>query len=130
MAASQSSSTPKKSTEERAVESGRNGDVVASGHSSADEATAKKNNKSRSQSRKRGSIFGTLLGKKEEHDEKKEVKKEEKAEEKEHRKEEKKIEKEEKKEAEHGHKGATEAAPLDAAAIGMYLLRLNSPWSR
>ncbi|KAI9738633.1 MAG: hypothetical protein M1834_008138 [Cirrosporium novae-zelandiae] len=40
-----------------------------------------KKTKSRSQSRKRVSIFGTLRGKKEEHDEKKEVKKEDKVEE-------------------------------------------------
>lgn len=53
-----------------------------------------KNKKSRSQSRgKRQSLFGNLLGKKEEHDAKKEVKKEEKEEKKEE-KEEKKLEKE------------------------------------
>ncbi|KAI9674669.1 MAG: hypothetical protein M1817_001572 [Caeruleum heppii] len=52
--------------------------------SSSSDAEGKKGRKqkSRSVSRKRGSMFGNLLNKKEQHDEKKEVRKEEKAEEK------------------------------------------------
>ena len=79
--------------------------------------------KSRSQSRKRNSIFGTLLGKKEDHDVKKEEKKEEKAEEKAVKEEikheekaEKKAEKEEKRELR--YEGASTAGTLDAPAIG------------
>ena len=65
---------------------GRNGSI-------SDEE--KKNKKSRSQSRnKRGSLFGNLLGKKEEHDAKKEEKKEEKEEKKEIKAEEKAEKKE------------------------------------
>jgi len=70
-------------------------ETASTSSSSSDEATkAAKKDKERSQSRKRGSIFGSLLGKKEEHAEKKE----EKAEIKKELKEEKKIEAEEKKE--------------------------------
>ncbi|KAL9003439.1 MAG: hypothetical protein Q9188_003689 [Gyalolechia gomerana] len=107
--------------------------------SSSDEAKVK-NAKSRSQSRKRSSMFGAFLGKKEQQDEKKELKKEEmeekkeekpeqraikadvknqeKAEkqaEKEERKEEKLITKEEKKTLKND--GVVDPAPLDAAAI-------------
>ncbi|KAI9747807.1 MAG: hypothetical protein M1835_001968 [Candelina submexicana] len=99
--------------------------------SSDEERTIKRNQKSRSVSRKRGSIFGSLLGKKEEHEDTKELKKEEKAEIKAGKKEEKKLEKEEKKiekEENHMDKLANkeivhdgpkhgETAPLDAAAI-------------
>ncbi|CAO1605077.1 hypothetical protein XANCAGTX0491_008610 [Xanthoria calcicola] len=117
------------------VTSGVGGDSA----SSSDEAKAS-NAKSRSQSRKRGSVFGALLGKKEQHDEKKElkkedkeakkeekaeekaikadVKKEEKAEhqaEKEERKEEKSLLKEEKKALKSD--GVVEPKPLDAAAV-------------
>ncbi|KAI4190795.1 MAG: hypothetical protein L6R41_000569 [Letrouitia leprolyta] len=112
--------------------------------SSSDEARVN-NTKSRSQSRKRSSMFGALLGKKEQHDEKKElkkeeneekreekaeekaikadVKKEEKAEkqtEKEERKEEKLIAKEEKKAPKND--GVVDPAPLDAAAIASRVL--------
>lgn len=66
--------------------------------SSSDEATPKGKNKSRSESGKRSSIFGTLLGKKEDHDSKKEAKKEEKEEKKEIKKEEKAEQKEIKRE--------------------------------
>ncbi|KAL8693016.1 MAG: hypothetical protein Q9218_002073 [Villophora microphyllina] len=65
--------------------------------SSSDEAKAR-NTKSRSQSRKRASVFGALLGKKEQHDEKKEVKKEEREEKKEERAEEREIKHEVRKE--------------------------------
>ncbi|KAI9722318.1 MAG: hypothetical protein M1812_001790 [Candelaria pacifica] len=106
--------------------------------SPVEERTTKRKQKSRSASRKRGSIFGSLLGKKEEHDETNELKKEEKAEDKAERREEKKLEKEEKKiekdekkierEEKHldkpaskevAHNGLShgEVAPLDAAAI-------------
>lgn len=64
---------------------------------SEEEGTIKRKQKSRSVSRKRGSIFGSLLGKKEEHDETKELKKEEKAEEKAEKREDKKLVKEDKK---------------------------------
>lgn len=99
---------------------------VASGGSSSDEGKTK-HKKDRSQSRKRGGLFGAFLGKKEEHDEKKEVKKEEKAEEKalkQETKKEEKIEKEEikaekkleKDEAKDGVVGGS--APLDPVAVG------------
>ena len=58
------------------------------------DAPVTKDTKSRSQSRKRQSIFGKVLGKKDELEEKREIKKEEKAEKKEEKKEEK-AEKEE-----------------------------------
>ncbi|KAL8712300.1 MAG: hypothetical protein Q9220_003451 [cf. Caloplaca sp. 1 TL-2023] len=107
--------------------------------SSSDEAKTG-NAKSRSQSRKRSSMFGALLGKKEQHDEKKEIKKEEKEEkkeekaeekaikaevkneekaekqaEKEERKEEKLVAKEEKKALKND--GVVDPQPLDAAAV-------------
>lgn len=125
------------------VTSGVGGDSA----SSSDEAKAN-NAKSRSQSRKRSSVFGALLGKKEQHDEKKElkredkeekkeekaeekaikadVKKEEKAEhqaEKEERKEEKSLLKEEKKALKSD--GVVEPKPLDAAAVGKNDRRLG-----
>lgn len=128
--------TPKKSTEDKLHENRGDGDAIAAG-SSSEPPSNKHTDKSRSQSRKRQSIFGKVLGKKEEHDEKKEVKKEEKVEQKEMKKEEKaekreekaeekaevKAEKselrEEKKEAKHDHHaGTVEPAPFDAAAIG------------
>ncbi|KAL8874402.1 MAG: hypothetical protein Q9174_000247 [Haloplaca sp. 1 TL-2023] len=107
--------------------------------SSSDEAKTS-NAKSRSQSRKRGSMFGALLGKKEQHDEKKEVKKEEKEAKKEDRAEEKAIKAETKKEdkaEKHDEKeqrkeenvlakeekkmaksdGVVDPLPLDAAAV-------------
>ncbi|KAK8196650.1 hypothetical protein M8818_006817 [Zalaria obscura] len=71
-------SAPKKSTDLPKAER-----VASSSSSSSSDSEAKKNkkNKSRSVSRgKRASIFGSMLGKKEEHDTKKEIKKEEKAE--------------------------------------------------
>ncbi|KAL8673227.1 MAG: hypothetical protein Q9168_002339 [Polycauliona sp. 1 TL-2023] len=108
--------------------------------SSSDEAKAS-NAKSRSQSRKRSSMFGALLGKKEQHDEKKELKKEDKEEKKEEKVEEKAIKAEVKKEEKaekHAEKeerkeeklltkeekkapksdGVVEPKPLDAAAVG------------
>lgn len=133
--AAKSAATPKKSTEDKLHDNAGESDALASG-SLPDPAIHKHIEKSRSQSRKRQSIFGKVLGKKEEHDEKKEVKKEEKAEQKEMKKEEKaekgeekaeekaelKAEKaelkEEKKEAKHGHHaGIVEPAPFDAAAV-------------
>lgn len=129
-AASRSMSRPKKSTEGRLREEPVAGGVVAANGSSAEETkpapTTTTEKKSRSQSRKRNSIFGTLLGKKEEHDMKRDEKKEEKAEEKaakEDVKMEEKAEKEEKKELK--HEGVSTAAPLDAAAIGKQLSHLN-----
>jgi len=68
--AATTTSTPKKSTEDKAK------DIVKKDDASGSDKEEKRKDKSRSQSRKRGSIFGTLLGKKEEHEEK-EVKKEE-----------------------------------------------------
>ena len=133
-AASRSMSRPKKSTEGRLREEPVAGGVVAANGSSAEETkpapTTATEKKSRSQSRKRNSIFGTLLGKKEEQDMKRDEKKEEKAEEKAvkedvkmEEKAEKKAEKEEKKELK--HEGVSTAAPLDAAAIGKQLSHLN-----
>lgn len=79
-ATSRSASRPKKSLDGSKVHDGTTtSDNVVIGGTSSDEDKIAGKGKSRSQSRKRGSIFGTLLGKKEEHDEKKEVKKEEKA---------------------------------------------------
>lgn len=76
---SRSASRPKKSLDGGKVHDGTTtSDNVAIGSTSSDEDKTGGKGKSRSQSRKRGSIFGALLGKKEEHDEKKEVKKEEK----------------------------------------------------
>lgn len=95
--------------------------------SSSDEAKTNSKSKTRSQSGKRSSIFGTLRGKKEEHDEKKEIKKEEKAEEKvvkeeikNEEKAEKHAEKEEVRSENEGKTdGTTTGKPLDAAGIGM-----------
>ncbi len=129
-------SRPKKSTEGKLHEHEEPvaGGVIAANGLSTEETkstpTATTEKKSRSQSRKRNSIFGTLLGKKEEHDIKKEEKKEEKVEEKavkeEAKKEgkaEKKAEKEEKKEL--NHEGTSTSTPLDAAGIGKQLCRLS-----
>ena len=130
-AASRSMSRPKKSTDGKLTEEPTAGSAVAANGPTTEEIkaapTTTTEKKSRSQSRKRSSIFGTLMGKKEEHDIKKEEKKEEKAEEKavkeevkQEEKAEKRAEKEEKKELKHDG-AATTAAPLDAAAIGNYL---------
>lgn len=117
---------------------------VGGGDSSSDEAKVN-NTKSRSQSRKRSSMFGALLGKKEQHDEKKELKKEEKEEKKEEKAEEKavkaEVKKEEKAEKQAGKEerkeekliakeekkapkndGVVDPAPLDAAAIASRVL--------
>lgn len=103
-------------------------DAVASAGSSSDEGKPKQK-KDRSQSRKRGGLFGAFLGKKEEHDEKKEIKKEEKAEEKAIKNETKKEEKLEKEEVKVEKKLEKEqakgviaggSAPLDAVAVGMF----------
>lgn len=119
------------------VIAGVGGDAASS---SSDEAKAS-HAKSRSQSHKRGSMFGALLGKKEQHDEKKEIQKEEKEGTKEEKAEEKaakseikkeekvekQVEKEERKEEKLLAKeekpppkndGVVDPAPLDAAAIG------------
>ncbi|KAL9604534.1 MAG: hypothetical protein Q9219_000499 [cf. Caloplaca sp. 3 TL-2023] len=131
---SRSLSRHKKTTETKATDSTPPAAAGVGGDSASSSDEAKTNKaKSRSQSRKRNSMFGTLLGKKEQHDEKKEVKKEEKAEEKaikteikkeekaekhaekEERKEEKAIAKEEKKAPKND--GVVDPAPLDAAAI-------------
>ena len=82
----------------------KDGDAVIASSSAEAAATKPLDAKSRSQSRKRQSIFGKVLGKKEEHDEKKEMKKDEKAEE----KMEKKAE----------TTDAVEPATMDAATIG------------
>ena len=75
--------------------------------------------KSRSRSRKRASIFGKVLGKKEEADEPKDLKREEKETKKEERREEKAIEKtekaEERKEAEGQQKTADEEKKIEKA---------------
>lgn len=83
-----------------------------------------KNKKSRSQSRgKRQSLFGNLLGKKEEHDAKKEVKKEEKEEKKEE-KAEAKAEKEEKRLEKESDPLSTGQTPgFDAHAVGRFSIR-------
>ena len=120
-------SRPKKSTEGKLQEEPVAGGAVATNGLSTEETklapTAATEKKSRSQSRKRNSIFGSLMGKKDEYDIKKEEKKEEKVEEKAIREEvkqeekaEKKAEKKETKEL--THEGASTAAPLDAAGIG------------
>ena len=124
-------SRPKKSTDGKHQEESVTGGAVAANGLAAEEIkaapTATTEKKSRSQSRKRNSIFGTLMGKKEEHDMKKEEKKEEKAEEKavkeevkQEEKAEKKAEKEEKEELKH-EGAATTATPLDAAGIGKWI---------
>ena len=135
--AAKSSTSPHKGVENK-VES----DASAVGNTS--ETAPKMAVKSRSQSRKRQSIFGKVMGKKEDHDELKDVKKEDKAEQKEIRKEEKaeekelqkdqKVEKAEEKveekvgkteqgvgDAKHSDSlGAGITPPLDAAAIGKW----------
>ncbi|KAL8698669.1 MAG: hypothetical protein Q9201_006442 [Fulgogasparrea decipioides] len=133
--ASRSLSRHKKTRDKKAadnatpVTAGTGGDSA----SSSDEAKAS-NTKSRSQSRKRASVFGALLGKKEQHDEKKELKKEEKEEKKEEKAEEKAVkaeikkeekaekqaEKEERREEKKALKsdGVVDPLPLDAAAVG------------
>jgi len=99
---------------------------VSGNSSSAEEGATKRNAKSRSQSRKRASIFGSLLGgKKEESEEKKELRKEEKAD-KEERKEEKMIEREELKAGTHEHRDGVAGTSLDAEAIGKSRLKLFS----
>ncbi|KAI9844232.1 MAG: hypothetical protein M1837_005738 [Sclerophora amabilis] len=100
------SSAPKKSTDQ-ALEPVKKDNASTSSSSSSDaEGKKSKKQKSRSVSRKRASIFGSLLAKKDDHEEKKHEKKEDKAEdkavkqaEKEEKKEEKKVEKLEKDEA-------------------------------
>ena len=128
--------TPKKSIEDKVHDNKGDGEALAAS-SLSEPSLNKHTDKSRSQSRKRQSIFGKVLGKKEEHDEKKEVKKEEKAEQKEMKREEKAEKREEKaeekaevkaekselnvekKEAKHDHHAGTiEPAPFDAPAIG------------
>ncbi|KAL8839502.1 MAG: hypothetical protein Q9170_001725 [Blastenia crenularia] len=134
---SRSLSRHKKATDTKATDSTTPvaAGVAGDSASSSDEAKAR-TAKSRSQSRKRNSMFGAFLGKKEQHDEKKELKKEEKEEkkedkvikaevkkeekaeklaEKEERKEDKIIAKEEKKVLKND--GVVDPAPLDAAAI-------------
>ena len=104
-------STPRKSLETKVKETlrkDRKDKADTSSASSSDAEKKDKKSKSRSQSRKRSSIFGLLGNKKEEQEEKKDVKKEEKAEEKaekqhdkeiakEHHKHDKEVAKEEKK---------------------------------
>ncbi|MCJ1287119.1 hypothetical protein MMC26_006467 [Xylographa opegraphella] len=80
-AAARSTSTAKKSMDVKVH------DGTQDNHIAAAEATPRMNDKSRSQSRKRQSLFGKVLGKKDESEEKKEIKKEEKAEKGEERKE-------------------------------------------
>lgn len=124
-----STSRPLKSTDSKVHDGAIPADAVASGGSSSDEGKVKQK-KDRSQSRKRGGLFGAFLGKKEEYEEKKESKKEEKAEEKAIKneiKKEEKLEKEEvkaekkveKEQAKDGIAGGS--APLDAVAVGMLL---------
>ena len=72
----------------------QNGEAAAATTTPSKEGTTNRVDKSRSQSRKRASIFGTLRGKKDEHEEKKDVKAEQKAEQKEAKKEEKAEKKE------------------------------------
>ena len=96
--------------------------------SSSDEAAPKQKSKIRSESGKRSSIFGTLLGKKDEHDsnkeakkegkeEKKEIKKEEKAEKKELKAEEKAINREIKQEEKAEKAAEKEAANADKSEV-------------
>ena len=94
--ASKPSATVEPDTLDKASETTPVGEDAVTGAST--ETAGKATTKSRSQSRKRQSIFGKVLGKKEEHDEKKEMKKEEKSEEKAEKKEEKVDQKEMKKE--------------------------------
>ncbi len=89
-------------------------DNADSTKSGSDKEEKPKETTSRSQSRKRGSIFGTLLGKKEEHEEKKEVKKEE-------------AKEEEAKPAEPTTE--TGEAAVATTATGMISLRINRTFS-
>jgi hypothetical protein len=116
-----STSRPLKGTDSKVHDGATATDTVASSGSSSDEGKPK-HKKDRSQSRKRGGLFGALLGKKEEHDEKKEHDKEEKTVKNEVKQEER-LEKEEAKAEKDESKGviAGGAAPLDAAAIGTFL---------
>lgn len=132
-----STSRPLKGTDSKVHDGTLPTDVVASAGSSSDEGKTK-HKKDRSQSRKRGGLFGAFLGKKEEHDEKKEIKKEEKAEEKAIKQEvknEEKLEKEEAKaekkiEKEQAKEGiAGGSAPLDPVAVGMFVRSLANPAS-
>ena len=91
-AVSKPSTTMESNTIEKPSENTPMGEGAAT--SVPTDAAGKATTKSRSQSRKRQSIFGKVLGKKEEHDERKEIKKEEKTEEKAEKKEEKAEEKE------------------------------------
>lgn len=79
----------------------------------------KSKSKSRSRSRKRGSIFGALLGKKDENEEKKELKKEEKTEEKAQKEGDKAVKPDIVAEGSAETSKPVETAPLDASAIGM-----------
>ncbi|MCJ1395174.1 hypothetical protein MMC18_008055 [Xylographa bjoerkii] len=115
--ATRSISTPKKSMDTKVH------DGTQDNHVAAAEATPRIADKSRSQSRKRQSLFGKVLGKKDESEEKKEIKKEEKIEKKEEKKEikaEEKAEKaelkEEKREVKHGDAVAG-TSTFDAAAV-------------
>ena len=95
-------------------------DGTQDNHVAAAEANPRLTDKSRSQSRKRQSLFGKVLGKKDETEEKKEIKKEEKIEKKEFKAEEnaEKAElKEEKGEAKHGNPIAGTSI-FDAAVVG------------
>ncbi|KAL9029797.1 MAG: hypothetical protein Q9196_001997 [Gyalolechia fulgens] len=144
---SRSLSRHKKADDSKAAESTSSAAAKVGGGDSASSSDEAKLNhtKSRSHSRKRGSMFGAFLGKKEQHDEKKELKKEEKEEkkeekaeekaikseirneekaekqtEKEEREEEKLLAKEEKKAVKND--GVVDPAPLDAAAIASRVL--------
>ncbi|KAL8948390.1 MAG: hypothetical protein Q9222_005417 [Ikaeria aurantiellina] len=138
---SRSLSRHKKTPDTKAADKTTPTTAGAGGDSASSSDEAKSGNaKSRSQSRKRSSMFGALLGKREQHDEKKELKKEEKEEkkeekaedkaikaevkkeekaekqaEKEERKEEKVVAKDEKKALKND--GVVDPQPLDAAAI-------------
>lgn len=105
--------TPRSKSKEpkKSVDAATAADAAAAS-SDADEAVKPSNNTERSQSRKRGSIFGTLLGKKDEHAEKKE----EKAEVKKEVKEEKKAEAAEKKEEAKETKDLSKAVDATEAA--------------
>ncbi|MCJ1403291.1 hypothetical protein MMC11_006514 [Xylographa trunciseda] len=115
--ATRSTSTPKKSMDTKVH------DGTQDNHVAAAEATPRITDKSRSQSRKRQSLFGKVLGKKDETEEKKDIKKEEKAEKREEKNEIKAEEtaekaelKEEKGEAKHGN-AFTGTSTFDAAAV-------------
>ncbi|MCJ1439021.1 hypothetical protein MMC27_008411 [Xylographa pallens] len=112
-AAARSTSTAKKSMDIKVH------DGTQDNHVAAAELTPRITDKSRSQSRKRQSLFGKVLGKKDESEEKKEIKKEEKIEKKEIKTEEnaEKVElKEEKREAKHGD-AIAETSTFDAAVV-------------